>query len=142
MSIEKRIERIEAILDARGLDWDYPRVEDEPAKKPEPKRKSLARNCKIKKRNSERPKMMSRKNSLLCMSLLGLVGCASQPQVVHKSMQVPALPLEIHNPASPMQANLSDRLLQLLSTSQPPYALHRPLCGGYWRRSRLPVRWR
>jgi hypothetical protein len=25
----------------------------------------------------------------------------------------------IHNPASPMQANLSDRLLQLLSTSQP-----------------------
>jgi hypothetical protein len=36
MSIEKRIERIEAILDARGLDWDYPRVEDEPAKKPEP----------------------------------------------------------------------------------------------------------
>jgi hypothetical protein len=36
MSIEKRIERIEAILDARGLDWDYPRVEDEPAKPPEP----------------------------------------------------------------------------------------------------------
>ncbi len=32
MSIEKRIERIEAILDARGLDWDHPRVEEEPAK--------------------------------------------------------------------------------------------------------------
>lgn len=34
MSIEKRIERIEAILDARGLDWDHPRVEDEPPKEP------------------------------------------------------------------------------------------------------------
>lgn len=29
MTIEKRIERIEAILDARGLDWDHPRVEEE-----------------------------------------------------------------------------------------------------------------
>ena len=59
------------------------------------------------------------KNSLLCMNLLVLVGCASQPQVVHKPVQVPALALEIHNPVSPMQANLSDRLLKLLSTSQP-----------------------
>lgn len=30
MSIEKRIKRLEAILDARGLDWDHPRVEEEP----------------------------------------------------------------------------------------------------------------
>ena len=39
MSIEKRLERLEAILDARGLDWDHPRVADEPAKQPawEPK---------------------------------------------------------------------------------------------------------
>ena len=48
MSIEKRLERVEAILDARGLDWDHPRVEDdhfvgagkmvadEPAKEPVP----------------------------------------------------------------------------------------------------------
>ncbi|MFN7722930.1 MAG: hypothetical protein ACK5PD_16050 [Pirellulaceae bacterium] len=36
MAIEKRLERLEAILDARGLDWDHPRVADEPAKKPEP----------------------------------------------------------------------------------------------------------
>jgi hypothetical protein len=36
MSIEKRIERLEAILDARGLDWDHPRVADEPAKEAEP----------------------------------------------------------------------------------------------------------
>lgn len=47
MSIEKRLERVEAILDARGLDWDHPRVEEdhfadankmvakEPAKEPE-----------------------------------------------------------------------------------------------------------
>ena len=34
MTIEKRIERIETILDARGLDWDHPRVEEEPAKEP------------------------------------------------------------------------------------------------------------
>lgn len=48
MSIEKRLERVEAILDARGLDWDHPRVAsdhfagadkmvvEEPAKEPEP----------------------------------------------------------------------------------------------------------
>ena len=34
MSIEKRIERLEAILDARGLDWDHPRVEEGPANEP------------------------------------------------------------------------------------------------------------
>ena len=33
MTIGKRLERLEAILDARGLDWDHPRVADEPAKK-------------------------------------------------------------------------------------------------------------
>lgn len=48
MTIEKRLERVEAILDARGLDWDHPRVDDdhfadankmvadEPAKEPKP----------------------------------------------------------------------------------------------------------
>lgn len=38
MTIEKRLERVEAILDARGLDWDHPRVEnaDDPAEKSEP----------------------------------------------------------------------------------------------------------
>ena len=35
MSIEKRLERLEAIVDARGLDWDHPRVEGEPAKEAE-----------------------------------------------------------------------------------------------------------
>ena len=30
-----------------------------------------------------------------------------------------SLPLEIHNPSIPLKPNLSDRLLQLLSTSQP-----------------------
>jgi hypothetical protein len=34
MTIEKRLERLEAILDARGLDWDHPRVTDEPPKEP------------------------------------------------------------------------------------------------------------
>ena len=33
MTIGKRLERLEAILDARGLDWDHPRVADEPPKK-------------------------------------------------------------------------------------------------------------
>jgi len=28
-TIEKRLERVESILDARGLDWDHPRVEDD-----------------------------------------------------------------------------------------------------------------
>jgi len=32
MSIEERLARVEKILDARGLDWDHPRVADEPAK--------------------------------------------------------------------------------------------------------------
>lgn len=36
MSIEKRLERLEAILDARGLDWDHPMVAEEPAKEREP----------------------------------------------------------------------------------------------------------
>ena len=36
MTIEKRIERIEAILDARGLDWDHPMAAEEPAKEAEP----------------------------------------------------------------------------------------------------------
>ncbi len=34
MTIEKRLERLEAILDARGLDWDHPRVEEGPANEP------------------------------------------------------------------------------------------------------------
>ena len=33
MTIEKRLARVEKILDARGLDWDHPRVADEPPKK-------------------------------------------------------------------------------------------------------------
>jgi hypothetical protein len=33
MSIEERLARVEKILDARGLDWDHPRVANEPAKK-------------------------------------------------------------------------------------------------------------
>jgi hypothetical protein len=36
MSIEERLARVEKILDARGLDWDHPRVADEPAKEAEP----------------------------------------------------------------------------------------------------------
>ena len=36
MTIEKRLERLEAIVDARGLDWDHPRVVEEPAKEAEP----------------------------------------------------------------------------------------------------------
>ena len=30
-TIEKRLERVEAILDARGLDWDHPKVEGKPS---------------------------------------------------------------------------------------------------------------
>ena len=56
------------------------------------------------------------KSRLLLIALLGLVACASKPQVVYKPVQVPPLPTEI---ATKREVNLSDRLLQLLQKSSP-----------------------
>jgi len=66
--------------------------------------------------NSRRPIMQSLKNKLLLIALLGLAGCAfrSPPPVVYQPPQVPPLPPEI---GTKRQANLSDRLLQLLQPS-------------------------
>ena len=55
------------------------------------------------------------KNSLLLIALSALAGCASPPQVAYKPVQVPPLPAEI----KPMQANLTERLSDLLLKSQP-----------------------
>ena len=59
--------------------------------------------------------MLSMKNSLLLIVLSVLAGCASHPQVAYKPVQVPPLPPEV---GTKQQANLSDRLLQLLQNSQ------------------------
>ena len=61
--------------------------------------------------------MPSMKSLLLLTGLSVLAGCASPPQVVYKPPQVPALPLEI---GTKRQANLTDRLTQLLMPSEKP----------------------
>jgi hypothetical protein len=61
--------------------------------------------------------MFSTKNSLLLTVLFVLVGCGSRPQVAYKPPQIPPLPLEI---ATKREANLTDRLTQLLMPSEKP----------------------
>jgi hypothetical protein len=58
--------------------------------------------------------MLSLKNKLIWMLPFVLVGCGSTPQVAYKPPQVPPLPAEI----KPKQANLSERLSDLLLNSQ------------------------
>ena len=61
--------------------------------------------------------MLSIKSSLPLIALFALVGCASQPPVVFKPVQVPPLPPQI---AKKQEANLTDRLTQLLMPSEKP----------------------
>ena len=61
--------------------------------------------------------MLSTKDSLLLIALSVLAGCASPPQVAYKPPQVPPLPPEI---AKKREANLTDRLTQLLMPSEKP----------------------
>ena len=61
--------------------------------------------------------MLSMKSSLPLIVLFALAGCASQPQVVFKPAQVPPLPPQI---AKKQEANLTDRLTQLLMPSEKP----------------------
>lgn len=60
--------------------------------------------------------MQSIKNSLLLIALSALAGCASQPQVAYKPVQVPPLPPEV---GTKREMNLSARLYDLLQQSQP-----------------------
>ena len=60
--------------------------------------------------------MLSIKNRLLLIGLFGLVGCGS-PQVAYKPPQIPPLPPEI---GTKREANLTDRLTQLLMPNEQP----------------------
>jgi len=55
--------------------------------------------------------MLSLRNSLLLIVLLGMVGCASPPPVVYKPAKVPPLSPEI---AVKREANLTERLTKIL----------------------------
>ena len=57
------------------------------------------------------------KSLLPLIALSALAGCASPPQVAYNPPQVPPLPAEI---AKKREANLTDRLTQLLMPTEKP----------------------